>query len=100
MNTFSILFHLAATTDPEFMSGDPTNTYLTMEANRLNWDRVPCPDNEKASFATGYIMGREGMDPHPTDIVDPNYKCGYNQGVLVFEGAMPRPGWDPAMVAN
>lgn len=100
MDSFSILFQITAMTDPQFLTGDPTDTYLTMAANRLNWDKVPCAEDKKVAFATGYIMGREGMDPHPEDTKDPNYNTGYNQGVRVSEGSMPRPGWDIVMVQN
>ncbi len=102
MDTFSILFQLAVSNDPSFMEGDTTATILTMEANRLHWDHVPGPCGDKVSFATGYIMGREGMprDPATPEGENQDYEFGYDRGARVREGVSPRPDWDQEVVSN
>jgi len=103
MDTFTILFQLAVLNDPAFMGGDPTSTILTMEANRLQWDHVPEPRGDKVSFATGYIMGREGMPRDaatPEEGENPDYELGYDRGVRVRDGLSPRPDWDRESVLN
>jgi len=101
MDTFSLLFHIAVINDPQFIGGDPTSTLITMEANRLHWDLVPEPCGDKVSFATGYIMGREGLPRDPsTPDENRDYEFGYVRGVHVREGLSPRPDWDHESVPN
>lgn len=101
MDTFSLLFQLAVRNDPSFLSGDSVSTLLTMETNRLQWDRVPGPCGDKVSFATGYVMGREGIprDP-PSQGENHDYEFGYDRGSRVREGVSPRPDWDQEIVAS
>lgn len=97
MNHFTLLFHLAAKTDPTFLGSDDMATLITMEANRLRWPRVPGPCGDKVSFATGYVMGREGVgrDPLLPEGENMDYDLGFECGTGVRCGA-PRPPWDHA----
>lgn len=101
MNQFTLLFHLAAKTDPTFLCGDDTSTLITMEANRLHWTRVPSPCGDKISFATGYVMGREGVgrDPLLPEGENMDYDLGFECGSGVRDGA-PCPPWDRVPVPN
>lgn len=100
MDPYALLFHLAVLNDVSFLSGDATDTILTMEANRLEWDHVPGPCGDKVSFATGYIMGREGMPRDPQTTKNQDYEFGYDRGDRVRQGVSPRPDWDREVVAN
>ena len=102
MDTFSFLFHLAASNDPSFMQGDNTETLLTVETNRLQWEHVPDPCGDKVAFATGYIMGREGLPREEECPQGANFDfdIGYDRGERVREGASPRPEWDRVSVAS
>lgn len=95
MNPYTLLFHLAAKTDPTFLGGDASDTLITMEANKLRWDEVPDPFGDRASFATGYIMGREGLERDALLVLGENrdYDVGYEVGQRVLQGEN-RPGWD------
>ncbi len=102
MNSYALLFYIAAKTDPTFLGGDDEDTLITMEANRLRWDDVPEPYGDKTSFATGYIMGREGMSRDKNLRVGQNldYDVGYEVGHRVSLGDS-RPDWDRyGFVAN
>lgn len=96
MNSYYLLFHIAAKSDPEFLGGDWRDTLLTMEVNRLRWDEVPSPYGDRGSFATGYVMGREGMGRDPSLPTGENrsYDEGYERGVRAGVRG-ERPGWDP-----
>jgi hypothetical protein len=102
MDTFAFLFHLTALNDPTFLGSDDTNTILTMEANRLRWDSIPDLGVDKVTFATGYVMGREGMAPDPriSHMEKHDYEVGYSRGSKVREGVLPRPDWDRATVPS
>lgn len=101
MDSFTMLFHLAAFMDPTFLGDDDMGTLLTMEANRLVWPQVPGPCGDKTAFATGYVMGRErmGRDPYLPAGENLDYDLGYERGEAVRQGA-PRPPWDRAVVSN
>lgn len=95
LNPYSVLFHLAAKSDPNFLNGDPKDTLITMEVNRLRWGEVPAPFGDRGSFATGYVMGRErmGRDPELPEGANLAYDEGYEEGVRAVLGE--RPEWDP-----
>lgn len=95
MNSYMILFHLAAKCDPEFLEGDSNDTLLTMEVNRLRWDEVPSPYGDRSSFATGYVMGREkmGRDPSLPKGQNPAYDEGFAAGIEVLSTG-EKPDWD------
>lgn len=94
MNPYTVLFHLAAKTDPNFLNGPWKDTLLTMEVNRLRWEKVPAPFGDRGSFAAGYVMGREkmGRDPEIPEGTNPAYDAGYEEGVRALRGN--RPEWD------
>ncbi len=95
MNAYTLLFHLAAKTDPTFLGGDASDTLVTMEANKLRWNEVPDPFGDKVSFATGYVMGREGMSRDASLDLGENmdYDVGYEVGQRVLRDGI-RPRWD------
>ena len=95
VNVYTLLFHLAAKTDPTFLGGDALDTLVTMEANKLRWNEVPDPFGDRVSFATGYVMGREGMDRDTRLGLGENmdYDMGYEAGQRVLQGET-RPRWD------
>lgn len=95
MNPFAVLFHIAAKNDPSFLRGRKEDTLLTLEVNRLCWGDVPAPFGDRASFATGYVMGREGMDRDSAipEGQNPAYDAGYEEGVGVSLTGN-RPEWD------
>ena len=96
MDTCSFLFHLAVKTNPSFFdAGDDDTALLTVEANRLRWDRVPAPRGDRVAFATGYIMGREKLERDSENRVGQNedFDLGYECGAGVSEGKH-RPPWD------
>jgi hypothetical protein len=101
MDAFTILFHLAATKDQSFLGSDEESTLLVMETNRLRWSYVPDPCGDKAAFATGYVMGREGLgrDPQMPEGQNRDYDLGYDRGVGVRSGS-PLPKWDPVVTKN
>jgi hypothetical protein len=101
MDVFKLLFHLAAVTDPEFLGTDDRTALITMEANRLRWAYVPDPHGDKLAFATGYVMGREGLgrDPSLREGSDLDYDLGFEHGVRVRDGK-PRPRWDHVDIRN
>jgi hypothetical protein len=95
VNPYAVLFHLAARNDPNFLGGKKQDTLLTMEVNRLRWGEVPAPFGDRGSFATGYVMGREGMGRDPSLREGDNcaYDAGYEMGVEVSVTGT-RPDWD------
>jgi hypothetical protein len=97
MDTFSLLFHLASISDPDFLGGDDQTALITIEANRLHWAHLPDFD-DKIAFAAGYVMGREGMlrDPRSTSHA---YDVGFEYGSSVQSGRS-RPYWDRPQVSS
>lgn len=96
LNPYTVLFQLAAWNDPNFLGGKQEDTLLTMEVNRLRWGDVPAPFGDRGAFATGYVMGREGMGRDPALKQGDNhaYDVGYEMGVGVAVTGT-RPDWDP-----
>ena len=95
MNAYTLMFYIAAKTDPTFLGGSAEETLITMEANKLRWEGVPDPFGDKVSFATGYVMGREGMSRDSRLCLGENmdYDVGYEVGLKVLSGSH-RPEWD------